>query len=54
MEAIAQVGGLLCVVVVYCAKMVVICEAVQMDPNLDSVALIQKGCCEVLSRKSLT
>ena len=54
MEALAQVGGLLCNVVVNGAEMVVICEAMEVDPNLDSVALIQKGCCEVLSRKSLT
>ena len=54
MEALAQVGGLLCDVVVNGAEMIVICEAVQMDPYLDSVALIQKGRCEILSRKSLT
>ena len=54
MEAFAQVGGLLCDMVVNGAEMVVVCEAVQVDPYLNSVALIQKGCCEVLPRKSLT
>ena len=53
MEAFAQVGGLLCDMVVDGAEMVVVCEAVQVDPDLDSVALVQKGCCEVLARKSL-
>ena len=54
MEAFAQVGGLLCNMVVNGAEMVVVCEAVQVNPYLDSVALIQKGGCEVLPRKSLT
>ena len=53
-EAFAQVGGLLCDMVVNGAEMVVVCEAVQVNPYLDSVALIQKGGCEVLPRKSLT
>ena len=54
METLAQVGGLLCDMVVNGTEMVVVCEAVQVDPYLDTVAFIQKGCCEVLPRKSLT
>ena len=36
------------------SEMVVVCKAVEVDPDLDSVALVQESCGKVLSGRSLT
>ena len=54
MKAFAQLRCFLANVAGYCAQMIVVREAVQMNQNLDVVTVLQKGRHEVFIRDTLS